>query len=156
MGKKNKGSDDEEVRDCDPVGQWRLDYDFYSAQQGGYIFPGSTAHMLIEEPEGGLGVFTVKYCFAGDNSNDMLMVQTGFFYEDSVKVPIKIAKVEEDMAVEDLYNEYSFQGEFLCGDEDNDASMALAFHSHFEGNAFLAFASREDSVLLDAGGCPIV
>lgn len=156
MGKKNKGSDDEEEDYCDPAGQWRLEYDFYSAQQGGYIFPESTAHMLIDIPEGGTGVITVKYCFAGDNSNDMLMVQTGFFNEDEDKVPVKIAKVETDMNVEDLYNEYSFTGEFRCGDGDNGASMALAFHSHFEGNAYLAFATRETDVTLDAGGCPIV
>lgn len=135
------------------AGKYELEYDFYSSSAGGgFLFPDSTAYMLIEEPKGdSKGVLTVKYCFAGDNSNEMVMVQTGFSKMNMV--PFKISKFEGDATLEDIYNEYSFLGEYSCS---SGGHMMLGFTSHFEGNAYTATAKKDDDLDLGSDGCLVV
>jgi hypothetical protein len=155
MGKSSSSEEDggpiEACKLSMAAGKYKLEYDFYSSADGKYTFPDSTAYVLVTEAgDGGKGVMLVKYCFAGDQSRDMVMVQTGFSKLNTF--PFKLAKFEDTDTVQAIYNEYSLLGEYSC----DYGSVMVGFTSHFEGNAFTAKVSEKDDGLnLDADGCLI-
>lgn len=128
-------------------GSFEINYDFYRIEAGGYLFSGSAA-LTFTGPTGGDGVMAVNYCFGGDNSNDMVAVQTGFV-KNSI-LPIKIVKYEDTKSTDKIYNEYSFSGEYNCATQE----LILGFTSYFEGNAFTtAVSTKDDGLELNGSGC---
>lgn len=128
---------------------FKLDYNFYQGgSDGDYAFGDSEAGMSFMAPSGGgEGVMKVKYCFNGDNSNDMVAVQTGFQSGDII--PIKIVKYEEEEVVEKIYNEYSFTGEYNCA----SGELMVGFTGYFDSNAFSLLGPAHEGASLDSDGC---
>jgi hypothetical protein len=127
------------------AGKFRLDYDFYSREDGAYIYPRSSAALTFEPVAGGKGVMNVGYCF-GFGSRQMVAVQTGF--AKGCTIPIKIVRYEDEP--EDIYDDYQFEGEYDCASE----TLMVGFAGYFDGNAFTADPSVKDNTLaLDGEGC---
>lgn len=123
-----------------------MEYDFFSSGAGDYIFPGSAALTFSKPASDGSGVMKVNYCFATDNTNAMVAVQTGFV-KDGV-IPITISKYEDNE--DETYNDYSFSGEYDCDSNE----LSVGFTSYFEGNAFTPkTAVKSDDLDLNVNGC---
>jgi hypothetical protein len=145
------------------AGKFKLDYDFYSRSDGAYEQGRTSAALTFEPVAGGKGVMNVGYCFGfgfidvdsnrflddsrlDNKPKQMVAVQTGFAKDCTI--PIKIVKYEDDQ--EDIYDDYSFSGEYNCASE----TLMVGFAGYFDGNAFTADPSVKDNTLaLDDEGC---
>ncbi|KAL7528545.1 hypothetical protein ACHAWF_002603 [Thalassiosira exigua] len=134
----------------DVEGKYKLEYDFYEGELGDYKFP-VRGGLTFSRPNGaGKGVMKVNYCFAGDNSREMVAVQTGF--AENGRFPLKIVKYEDQVNVTQIYNEYRFDGQYDC----NTEKLFLGFAGYFDSNAFTLTmpAEKDDNLEFNAYGCP--
>lgn len=94
-----------------------------------------------------LRVMLVDYCFIpnSDNVKKLVAVQAGFV-RDGI-LPVKIVKYEEDET--DIFDEYSFNGEYDCKSE----KLILGFGGYFDGNAYTSKAEKDDDLALNEFGC---
>jgi hypothetical protein len=125
-------------------------YDFYVGADGEYKFLDSSAAITFETaPGNGTGVMKVNYCFGSGTSREMVSVQTGF--EKGGVIPLTIRNYEAIETLDEIYNEYSFQGEYNCKSEE----LWVGFTAYFSGNAFglSKAAVKDDHLVLNSFGC---
>lgn len=83
-----------------------MDYDFYNGAVGDYVLPPlvgqvqprSYGTLTFTKPDGdGSGVMKGNWCFNNNNSNQMVVVQTGFV-KDGI-LPLKIVSLVLDITI---------------------------------------------------------
>ena len=125
-----------------------MEYNFFSGEDMEYRFGDSTAALtFFEPPNDGEGVMLAKYCFrAGtDDAKELVAVQAGFV-KDGI-LPIKIVKLDES---DDIFDNYSFTGEYDCESE----KLIVGLGGYFDGNAFTTkVAEKDDDLDLNEFGC---
>ena len=83
-----------------------MDYDFYNGAVGDYVLPQKVGQfqprsygtLTFTKPDGdGSGVMQGNWCFNNNNSNQMVVVQTGFV-KDGI-LPLKIVSLVLDITI---------------------------------------------------------